>query len=46
MGMTSNFNNKDDEINLEDLDDALHDTFAPKGKKDEDKKDEGEDENI
>ena len=30
-------------MNLEDLDDALHDTFAPKEKKDKDKKKEDED---
>lgn len=39
MGMTSNYQAKEDELNLEDLDDALHDTFAPKEKKDEEKKD-------
>jgi len=30
-------------MNLEDLDDALHDTFAPKEKKDKDKKKDDED---
>ena len=46
MGMTSSFSSKgDSDMNLEDLDDALHDTFAPKEKKDKNKnKDEdGED---
>lgn len=40
MGMTSSFNGQklsgsDSDMNLEDLDDALHDTFAPPDKKKE-----------
>lgn len=41
MGMTS-IDHKDD-INLEEFDDVLHDTFAPKEKKDKDENKEGED---
>jgi hypothetical protein len=45
MGMTTS-RTGDSEVNLEELDDALHDTFAPKEKKEkeEDKKDD-DDEN-
>jgi hypothetical protein len=48
MGMTSNFNGQrstgsDSDMNLEDLDDALHDTFAPKEKKEKKEDEEGED---
>ena len=45
MGMTSSFtSHSDSDMNLEDLDDALHDTFAPKEKNKDKKKDEdGED---
>ena len=44
MGMTSNLADKD-EINLEEFDDALQDTFAPKKKNDLEIKEEGDEEN-
>ena len=45
MGMTSNLMHQDDDVNLEDLDDALHETFAPKEKKDVELKEDGDEEN-
>jgi hypothetical protein len=46
MGMTSHFpGSTDSDVNLEELDDALHDTFAPKEKKDKDEKKDDDDEN-